>query len=210
MNRSRSLLSVIFLLSLAIVDCNSARAQSAEYKGEVFAKVGYGSLGDDEGSRGRGVVAGGGVGYRLTPHWGLEFEASRNSGRRETSSFEMDGYALLVGGGVNYRFLPDRKFQPYLRLGLNYGHYDGKFVSKAIIPPSGFPTIPESVRSGKQNFLGPDFGLGFKIFTSERISIRPEFRFAALQGVHNYDPARDILEQPLFAGWFSIGIGYHW
>jgi hypothetical protein len=122
----------------------------------------------------------------------------------------MDGYALLVGGSMNYHFLPGTKAQPYLRLGLSYGRYDGKFIGKAIIAPPGFPTTPETVRSGRQNFLGPDFGVGVKIFASRRISIRPEFRVAALKGVHSFDPARDILEQPLFAGWFSIGVGSHW
>jgi hypothetical protein len=111
---------------------------------------------------------------------------------------------------MNYHFLPESKAQPYLRLGLSYGHYDGRFVRKAVTPPPGFPATPESVRSGKQDFVGPDIGVGVKIFTSKQISIRPEFRFAALQGLHRYDPARDIIEQPLFAGWFSIGIGYHW
>jgi hypothetical protein len=210
MNKSRYLLGAVFLLPLVITLYTPVCAQSGEYKGEVFAKAGYGSLGDDEGGRGRGLVAGGGLGYRLTPRWGAEFEVTRNAARRETSSFVMDGYALLVGGGVNYHFLPEAKAQPYLRLGLSYGHYDGKFISKAITAPPGFPGTPETVRSGKQNFIGPDFGVGVKIFASERISIRPEFRFAALKGAHSFDPARDILEQPLFAGWFSIGVGYHW
>lgn len=210
MTRSRCLVGVIFQMALVVALFGSARAQGAEYKGEVFAKVGYGSLADDEGSRGRGVVAGGGIGCRLTPRWGLDFEVSRIDGRRETSSFEMDGYALLAGGAVNYHLIKEGKVQPYLRLGVTYGHYDGKFVRKAIIPPPGFPATPESVRSGKQSFLGPDFGFGFKIFMTERVSIRPEFRLAALQGLKRYDPARDILERPLFAGWLSIGIGYHW
>jgi hypothetical protein len=196
-------LRIVYLLLLAVTLAVPGFAQNPSYKGEVYGNIGYGLLSDDEGSRGRDVVFGGGIGYRFSRRWGLAIEASRNGHYRETASFAMDGYAALVGGALQYHLLAESKAQPYLRFGLSYARYEGRFILKP-------PTPPGSGINGTQSFIGPDFGAGVKIFATERISVRPEFRVAPLRGLRGYAPHRDVVEPPLFATWFSVGIGYHW
>jgi hypothetical protein len=210
MNKSDYCLSAFLLFLLAVTMPVPGLAQGEPYKGEVFGNVGYNLLGDDEGSRGDGVSFGGGIGYRFSRRWGLVFEASRNGHHRETSEFEMDGYAALVGGALQYHLLAESKAQPYLRFGLSYARYEGRFVWKPVTPPPGFPAQPGSISSTSQNFLGPDLGVGVKVFVTPSVSIRPEFRLAALSGLRDYNPFRDVIEPPLFSTGFSVGIGYHW
>ncbi|MCI0337472.1 MAG: porin family protein [Acidobacteria bacterium] len=210
MNKSDFCLRVVFLLLLIVMLAVAGFAQNESYKREVYGNIGYGMLGDDEGSHGRDLMFGGGFGYRLSRRWGLAIEASRNGNHRETAEFVMDGYAALVGGALQYHLLAERKTQPYLRFGLSYARYDGRFIPNPSTPPSGFSVQPGSGKSGAQNFIGPDFGIGAKIFVTKSVSIRPEFRVAPLRGLGGYEPFRHVLEPPLFASWFSVGIGYHW
>ncbi len=93
---------------------------------------------------------------------------------------------------------------------MNYANYNGTFTRKPFIPPPGFPPEPGSSRTGSQNFAGPDFGVGVRIFVTKKISICPEARFAAHHGMHDYDFTRDILEPGLWVASFTIGVGYHW
>ncbi len=185
-------------------------AQDIDYKGEIYGNVGYGRLFDDETNLGTGLVVGGGIGYRFNRRWAVTFDVSRIGHQRETESYIFEGYALLVGGGLQYHFRPESKAQPYIRLGLSFAHYDGATIGKPFLPPPGFPPVPGFVENGTQNFLGPDIGVGVKIFVTKKISIRPEYSFAIHGGFHAYDPPRDILEPGLWAPRFTVGIGYHW
>jgi len=181
-------------------------AQASDSRSEVFFNVGHGKLLDDETNLGSGLVIGLGYGYRLNQRWSLVLEGSRNDHLRDRSgeSFKFEGHAYLVGGGLHYHFRPQTNFQPYLRFGLNYAHYSGTITRKTTIPPPGIED------SGSQSLVGPDVGVGIKIFASRKISIRPEYRFAIHSGLHKYDPARDIVEPGLWAPRFNIGIGFHW
>jgi Outer membrane protein beta-barrel domain len=209
--KKRNWVLINILLSLStILLPEMASAQDPDYKREVYGHVGYGKLLDDETNLGNGLAVGGGFGYRITRRLGVTLEVSRNGHRREESYIKIEGSALLIGGGLQYHFRAESNAQPYFRVGLSFAHYNGTFT----YPPSpSFPGIPQRPgfeESGTQNFVGPEVGVGIKIFVNKKISIRPEARIAIHSGFHKYDPPRDILEPALWAPRFNIGIGYHW
>lgn len=193
-------------LIICLVTPGFALAQASDHNSEVFFNVGYGKLLDDETMLGNGMVVGFGYAYRLNRRWGLTLEGSRNNHLRDRSgeAFKFEGHAILAGGSLQYHFRPQTNVQPYLRFGLNFAHYKGTITRKTTVPPPGVEA------SGTQNLVGPDIGVGMKIFASRKISIRPEYRFAIHSGFHDYDPARDIVEPGLWAPRFTIGIGFHW
>ena len=200
----------IVLLSLLFVGGTSvAAAQDYEYKGEVYGNAGVGGMLDDETNLGKGLVVGGGLGYRFHRRWGVSFDVSRNAHHRDLGALKADGHAVLVGGSVQFFFRPETNVQPYLRFGANYARYHGTFTFKPSTPPFGTP-VPGSSETGSQNFFGPDVGFGVRFFATKKISIRPEVRFAAHSGLRDYDFARDILEPGLWVGAFTVGVGYHW
>lgn len=201
----------IVLLSLLFIGLNgSAAAQDYEYKGEVYGNAGGSAMTDDETNLGKGLVVGGGLGYRFHRRWGLSFDISRNAHYRDFGTYlTADGHAVLIGGSAQFFFRPETSVQPYLRIGVNYARYKGTFTRKPFTPPFGTP-VPGSSETGSQNFFGPDCGFGVRFFATKKISIRPEVRFAAHGGLRDYDFARDILEPGLWVGSFTIGVGYHW
>jgi len=209
MKHNWSLSSVLFSL-LFIGLTNVVVAQDYQYKGEVYGNAGIGGMLDDETNLGQGLVVGGGFGYRFHRRWGVSFDVSRNAHHRDFgTSLITDGHAVLIGGSAQFFFRPDTSAQPYLRFGVNYARYQGSFTYKPFTPPFGAP-VPGSIETGSQNFFGPDVGFGVRFFVTKKISIRPEVRFAAHNGLRNYDFARDILEPGLWVGSFTVGVGYHW
>ena len=203
-------LQFILFLLVALCGANVIYAQDYRYKGEFYGNVGGNLMNDDETNLGKGLVVGGGIGYRFHRRWGVSFDVARNAHHRDFgTNLLADGHAVLVGGSAQFFFRPETNAQPYLRLGVNYARYRGTYTVKAFTPPFGQP-VPGSIKTGAQNFFGPDFGFGVRFFATKRLSIRPEVRFAAHSGTHEYNYARDILEPGLWIGSFTIGAGYHW
>jgi len=113
MDRSR-LISLLALGTLLIA--TSVRAQ--DRRGIVFGDVGYGTIGYADSQQGRAPFIGGGIGFQLTPHFGVE--ADVHTGRvahvfgRERHDFSEvtltgslvfrgpvgDKAHFIVGGGV--------------------------------------------------------------------------------------------------------------
>lgn len=207
-NNSGSLLILLVMIVLNIPA--ELRAQDYQYKGEVYALAGIGGMLDDETNLGQGLVVGGGVGYRFHRRWGVSFDVSRNEHHRDFgTNLQAEGHAVLVGGSAQFFFRPETSAQPYLRAGVNYARYRGTFRFKGSTLPGGLP-VPGIVETGSQAFFGPDFGCGVRLFVTRKLSIRPEVRFAAHDGLHKYDFARDILEPRLWVGSLTVGLGYHW
>src|SRR5689334_25412585 len=121
-------------LKLALAVCvalgitSTARAQDYQYKGEVYANAGINGMTDTETNMGKGLVVGGGVGYRFHRRWGVSFDVSRNGHYRDFGSpLTAEGHAVLVGGSAQFFFRPETSVQPYLRFGVNYVRYKGTF-----------------------------------------------------------------------------------
>jgi opacity protein-like surface antigen len=198
------------LIGLLVCSC-LARAEEFSFKREAFAKFGYGRTSEDEGSLGSGPVFSGGLGFQLTPHWQLaaELHFQQNTLSRGAGQFFSEGDCLSFGASALYHFSGSRA-RPYLRIGLYFARFEG---AKGFAPedpggPGGIPD-PGWRREGKQNFLGPEFGAGIKIFVTKNVSVQPELRLFA-GGSSGYDPSRDVIEPGLFLTSVSMGAGYHW
>ncbi len=201
------------LLLLATVLISSTQAQSQNFflKKELFGKFGYGNTAEDEGTLGSGAVFGGGVGFQISQRWQLaaEFHYQENTLFRGAGKFFSEGHSVAIGGSALYHF-SDSHVQPYLRFGLSFARFDG---AKGFAPQDeGYldqPADPGWRREGKQDFLGPEFGAGMKIFVTKNISLRPELRLYA-GGSGGYDPYKDPVEPGLFFSSAMMAVGYHW
>ena len=176
----------------AISGLHLACAADGYLRNEVFGAVGIGAAWHDEGSLGSGLNGGGGFGYRLSRRFGLEAEVNAFRTTRDYSSlyppFQASGVHAM-GNGLLY--LNRGRAQTYLIFGAGLMH---------VSNPTGFAGArPGSSADG----FAASLGAGIKIFVSEHLSLRPEFRIYA-------GDSRGVLEPPLGVFRFSMGIGYHW
>lgn len=185
-------------LPIALVCCaGPCSGEEYRYRGEVFGAVGAGKTYDDEGSLGSGFNGGGGVGYRIRPKFGVEFELSGFRHERETSSgsllFRGNG-VFATGNAVYYFGSGTGRAQPYVIGGAGVLHKRNT---------SSFEGGPRLDFSGTGFALNG--GAGVKIFVRPRFSIRPEFRvFAGGAG------SQRVVEAPFVVIRASIGAAYHW
>jgi opacity protein-like surface antigen len=184
--------SVIFLSLLLIAP--TVCAQNYTPRGEIFGSVGGGKAYDDEGSIGKGVDFGGGIGYRLTPRFGIEGQVNRISYNRDLPlSARFEGTAVFTTANVLYHFTTS-KAQPYVIGGLGFVHHENRarFAEESTT----------FIRS--TNGIATNFGAGVKIFLSKKFSLRPEFR------VFIADTKGSGVEPPFSVWRGSIGFSYHW
>jgi opacity protein-like surface antigen len=182
---------VVICSFLLLSGISTLSAQEFGGDAEVFGFVGYGRILDDEGSLGDGVNFAGGVGHRFTRRLGVEAEVA---GFRHSRDIGADrGYkgsgVLVLGNAVIH--LSNGRVQPYLLGGAGVLHYRNK------------PQSDVSSRTVTGTGFAMDAGVGLKIFASEHISIRPDFRLVA-------GSAGDAIESPFIDLRAAIGIGYHW
>jgi hypothetical protein len=184
-----SFIARILFLALAA----SAAASGADFlKREVFGAVGLGRVYDDEGSLGRGINGGAGLGYRLSPRFGVEAEANFFGTSREFSPayppYRANGILLSAGGLL---YFARQTAQPYLVFGAGLLHF------RNVSDFSGTSTG----RSG--NGLALNAGFGVRIFASSHFSIRPEVRVY-------HGRAGNAPEAPFSYLRLAVGAGYHW
>jgi len=177
---------------LAISGLNLAGAADSYLRNEVFGAVGIGQTYHDEGSLGSGINGGGGFGYRLSRRFGLEAEVNAFRTTRDYSSlyppFQASGVHVM-GNGLLY--LNRGRAQSYLIFGAGLMHVSNSTGFAGAQPASS------------TNGFAAGFGAGIKIFVTEHLSLRPEFRIYA-------GNSRGAVEPPLGVLRFSMGIGYHW
>ena len=176
----------------AISGLHLACAADGHFRNEVFGAVGIGQTYHDEGSLGSGLNGGGGFGYRLSRRFGLEAEVNAFRTTREFGSlyppFQASGVHAM-GNGLLY--LNRGRAETYLIFGAGLMH-----VSNS----TGFAGAqPGLATTG----FAASLGAGIKIFVSEHLSLRPEFRIYA-------GDSRGVVEPPLGVFRFSMGVGYHW
>ena len=182
------------LVLAAVCALGLAQAQKHQYRSEVFGSIGYSSVSDDEGSLGGGVSGGGGVGLRLTPRFGIEFDFDTLRNRRTTSggSLEFAGHGFLASGSGLLYFHRGR-VQPYLALGAGVLHYtsENRFSGTTAVKRSG--TGPAA-----------NVGLGALLFVTPHVSLRPDLRMIAGSA-----GGTQVIEGPVMFR-MSFGLGYHW
>lgn len=155
-------------------------------KADVFGMIGYGRTSDDEGSLGGGVNGGGGLGYRLTRRLGVEGEVNAFRSNRDFGQpippFQHNGVHVM--GNALVHFGPSRT-QFYLLGGVGVLHV-------------------KNVRSGQTGSgLNVGLGAGFRIFATERVYIRPDFRLFAGDGGNGAETPFGVLRA-------AVGLGYSW
>lgn len=163
-------------------------------RGEVFGHLGGGKTYDDEGSLGNGFDIGGGVGFRLTPKFGVEGQVNRIAYKRDFSSgVRFAGTAVFTTANVLYHFSRSQA-QPYVVGGVGFVHHE----NRSRFPEDSF--LPKRTSNG----FAKNFGAGVKIFLSKNFSLRPEFR------VFLGDTAGSNVEPPFSVGRASVAVSYHW
>ncbi len=202
-------LPITILFLVMTVAAWTAGAQ--EYKGEVFGSFGHGSVGEDDGSLGGGFVLGGGIGYRFSRRWGVEFDISRHGYQRDFSGdgivHQWDGNALILAGSLLCHFRPEDRTQPYLRFGVSYANQELNEVYR-VTPSASFDPGSEAREETihrTTKHMGLDLGFGVRIFVSERVSIRPELRYSILN-----ERGGGKFPEVLHVPWVSVGVSYHW
>lgn len=153
-------------------------------KADVFGMIGTGAVYDDEGSLGRGVTGAGGIGYRLRKRLGVEAEVNVFQSKRDFGQivppFRHSGLHVMANALAH--FGPSRA-QFYLLGGVGLLHVRNKTRN---LSDSGF-----------------NIGLGFgmKIFATEHVYIRPDFRIFG-------GGTRQAVESPFSMLRIGVGVGY--
>ena len=166
---------------------------------EVFFVIGRGDYLSDYWFPPAWVNVGGGIGTRLSRRFGVEFEVNRMLGvspwtvtgvafipNRPGSRTEFSGRegftSMTVAAGSLLYYFRDKRVQPFLSAGV------GVALERGVTYH-----YPSEEEFQKTESLGT-FGGGLKVFVSERIAVRPEFRVSIPAG-----PDRA-----------SIGVMYSW
>jgi opacity protein-like surface antigen len=187
----KALIIIAFLLFVP-----ASLAQSDAPRGEVFGSIGGGKVYDDEGKIGSGVDFGGGVGYRITPKFGIEGQVNAINFKREFfSGVRFEGTAVFTTVNVLYHFSKS-KVQPYVLAGYGVSHHR----NRSQFP--GEPNLPQQTATG----LAQNYGAGVKIYLSKTISLRPEVGVF----IGSNEGIGTGIEPPISVGRASIAFTYHW
>src|SRR5215510_6261059 len=116
--------TVVILMLACGTGTARAQAQVPESRGSLSVIGGFGKTLDDEGSLGRGWLAGGAIDHVV---WGrTRAEASLEVVTHDRSSgfFQSHGHTIIFGVSLVHRF-GSGGAQPYLFYGLTGGHHSG-------------------------------------------------------------------------------------
>ena len=153
-------------------------------RADVFGLIGIGKVYDDEGSLGSGPSGGGGIGYRLRKRLGVEAEINAFSSKREFGGvpppFEHNGAHVM--GNVLSHFGPSRT-QFY------------------VLGGAGLLYVKNQARNVSDTGFNVGFGVGMKIFATERVYIRPDFRIFS-------GGTSQAVESPFSMLRIGAGVGY--
>ena len=181
----------LLLPLLSILASGTAAGQTPRTRVEVFAGAGVARVGGDEGSLGTGSCLVGGFGVRVAARVSLEVDVMRAQHERTIAGGPLEGTATGAFGNVVYQVTGERT-QVFVLGGA------GLLSSRTThtYSPSGGPAI--TFRSQDNNFAWGG-GAGVKIFLTQRVSLRPQFRlvFSEATGVMGLMAA-------------SVALGYRW
>jgi hypothetical protein len=166
-----SVFTVIIVLSGVV-----AQAQSLESKGSASAIVGFGKTWDDEGSLGRGWLAGAAVDRVLFGTTRAELSIEILTHDRGSGFFLSNGQTTIGGVSLVHRF-GRRTAQPYVFGGLTAGHHSGTNIF------SGSPVNLSNTSVGLRT------GFGVAVRAGARLEISPEIRLHQFFIDDDSDPA---------------------
>jgi hypothetical protein len=166
-----SLLTFVF-----IVLATAAQAQTPESRGTVSAIGGFAKTLDDEGSLGRGWLAGAAIDRVIfgSTRGELSFEVATHD--RGTGFFLSEGTTYIGGLSIVHRFASGAA-QPYILGGLTLGHHSGTNVFNG-------QAVPLNSTDG-----GFRVGAGIAFRAGQRLEIIPEFRLNTFSIDNDSNPA---------------------
>ena len=177
----------VWVCGAVLTSAGVATAQPADPRSTVSAIGGFGKTFDDEGSLGRGWLAGGAIDRVVFGRTRAEVSFEVLTHDRNSGYFQSSGRTLIAGLSLVRRFGSGRG-QPYLFAGLTAGHHSGTNVF------SGSPVHRSNSDAGIR------FGAGVAIRAGERLEVSPEFRVNGFFIDNDADPAT----------LFSFGIRVGW
>jgi opacity protein-like surface antigen len=144
---------------------------------EAFAGLGAGWLHDDEGSLGRGLDIGAGIGYRWRGPLATELQVGRlATSRRFDSGVEFDATLHQLSGRLLHHFSAGNT-EPYVGGAAGFTRFDRRSVSPVVVPgPDGRP-----MRVGDERFRRDDTEFtwgavaGLRVRSARRVQVQPEF-----------------------------------
>jgi hypothetical protein len=157
------------VLAILLLTGTAAHAQSNV---SVFGTIGGGSLGDDEGSLGSGLVAGGGVGWWVTERLVIEGAATRAHHER-LGSLSWQGDPVVVSARVLYHAGgASSRVRYFGGGGIGYFRYPGTFTETVFDAPN---TPPRTVAADwLVHGAAVEGGTGVSIAIGGRAFVRPE------------------------------------
>jgi hypothetical protein len=159
--------AIVLLATLPVAA--TALAQSHGY---AFGTVGYGSLGDDEGSLGAGPVAGGGAGFDITDRLALE-AAFTQSRHERVGSLSWEGEPIAITARVVYLFADrDARARLFVAGGGGYFRYQGTFTETRYDSPTSQPRLVSADWLITGHTL--EFGTGLNLALGKILFVRPE------------------------------------
>ncbi len=188
--RRRILLSAFFMFFfLTLAGAASAQTAPAPSRWSFGGTIGFGQTWDDEGSIGKGLLAGGYADFRLLGHTDLEISADFLQHKRGGEHFRADGYMTLFGASLVQRFGSDR-VNGYVLGGAGIAVHDG-----TIEFPSG--NLVTDTSGTHPGFM---FGGGMTFRAAPRVEVGPIVRFVVLMVDNDSAPA--------FATMFGFRVGW--
>src|SRR5215204_953782 len=181
--------------ALAVLLAGSASEAGAQ---SVFGGAAWMSGWDDETMLGRGVMWSGGFSQPLGAHLAVEGELAAGRQLRDSGYLAAEGTPLAAIGRIAYLLQrPGARARAFVSAGGGFVHSTGTLTWRSIVPgPGGLPVEGPS-ESRDWSLTQPSFelGTGVSFKASDRLSIRPEFRWLATSGQDSN--ARSTLETPL-------------
>jgi hypothetical protein len=151
-------------------------ARPPELRGTSSVIGGFGETLDDEGSLGRGWLAGGAIDRRMFGNTRAEVSLEMVTHNRHSGVVQSSGQTVTGGVSLVHR-LGSGKVQPYIFEGLTIGHHWG---TNHVNGDSVFVTSTDT---------GVRFGVGFAIRAGQRLEISPEVRLNGFWIDKGADPA---------------------
>jgi opacity protein-like surface antigen len=162
-------------------------AQTPGYKTEVFGLTGIAEVHDDESSLGKGINLGGGIGLRLSPRFGINFEGYYSESSRNLPDVgRIESNATTLAADLHVYF-PVGKVEPYVLVGTGLTHFNrkGNFIDTSFRSTDNGYTL--------------QWGGGARIFVTPQLSVRPEFKWVSSSNISFVNQLRG-----------TVSIGYHW
>ena len=111
-------------------------------------------------------VLGGGAGYNLSDHWGVEFQAHGTEiDVRSDSLGKLEEYSnitMALAGRFRWPLGPDRRMVPYLTAGIGYSMNDDNDQHQPKVKVhADDSTLAGTIGAGLEYFLNPNVAIGF-------------------------------------------------